>query len=225
MLDLKHIELEELFPAPLLKYLWLDSDDLNEELVKLTLSKEQEDRGILTTNVGGWHSKKDFQKWNGECAKILISRMLTLGQEMLKRFTGCTEPDMLSDWTVQAWANINRHGHYNKFHTHIRNLNLWSGVYYVSLGVEETDRVAKARIIFVDQYRVVPLARDEFNKRHFVQPQPGLMLLFPSSLGHYVEPHYGKGDRITIAFNLKNSKFTTINYEVEKNSAGKSQHV
>lgn len=49
------------------------------------------------------------------------------------------------------------------------------------------------------------------------------MLLFLSSLGHRVEPHYGTGDRITIAFNLKNDRFTTINYEIENHSAGKSQ--
>jgi uncharacterized protein (TIGR02466 family) len=205
-----------------MKYLWADSDDLNKELVKLILLKEQEDGGILTTNVGGWHSKKDFHKWDGECVKILITRMLALGQEMLKRFTGCTEPEMLSDWTVQAWANINRYGHYNKFHAHIRNLNLWSGVYYVSTGVDEPNSVTKARIVFVDQHQVTPRERDELTKRYFIQPTPGLMLLFPSSLGHRVEPHYGKGDRITIAFNLKNSKFTTINYEIEKNSSDRS---
>jgi uncharacterized protein (TIGR02466 family) len=196
---------------------------LNKELAKLILSKEKEESGISTTNVGGWHSKKDFQNWDGECVKILISRMLALCQEMLKRFTGCTEPEMLSDWNVQAWANINRYGHYNKFHTHIRNLNLWSGVYYVSIGVEKTDDVAKARIIFADQHQVTPRAQDEFRKRYFVQPEPGLMLLFPSSLGHRVEPHHGKGDRITVAFNLKNSNFTTINYDIEKDKAGKLQ--
>lgn len=222
MLDLKHLELTELFPSPLMSYLWADSDDLNKELVSLILSKEKEGGGILTTNVGGWHSKKDFQNWDGECVKLLISRMLTLGKEMLERFTGCTEPEMLSDWTVQAWANINRYGHYNKFHTHVRNLNLWSGVYYVSMGLKETDNTAQARIIFADQHQVTPRERDEFRKRYFVQPEPGLMLLFPSSLGHRVEPHYGTGDRITIAFNLKNSKFTTINYNIEKDKAGES---
>ena len=222
MLDLKRLDLTELFPSPLIKYLWANSAELNKQLVELILAKEQAGGGVLTTNVGGWHSKKDFQKWDGECVKVILSRMLALGREMLTRFTGCTEPEMFSDWTVQAWANVNRYGDYNKFHTHLRNLNLWSGVYYVSTGVDETDSVAQARIVFADQHQVRPRERDELTKRYFIQPEPGLMLLFPSSLGHRVEPHYGKSERITIAFNLKNSKFTTTNYEIEKSSADKS---
>jgi len=205
-----------------MKHLWLDSDELNEELNHLILSKEKEHHGISTTNVGGWHSKKDFQTWDGECVKVLLSRMLILGQEMMKKFYDSSEQELLADWTIQAWANINRNGQYNKFHTHIRNLNLWSGVYYVSTGTEETDNVQSARIIFADQHRVEPMSRKEFRRRYSVEPQSGLMLLFPSSLGHRVEPHLGTGDRITIAFNLKNSRFSTINYEIEKNNVGKS---
>lgn len=223
MFNSSRLEFTELFPAPLIKYLWPDSDKLNIELAHLILSKEKEDRGVSTTNVGGWHSKKNFQNWDGECVKTILSRMLILGQEMVKRVLGSTESELLSDWTIQAWANINRYGHYNKFHTHIRNLNLWSGVYYVKTGIEEADTVAGARIVFADQNRVEPRDREEFKKRYLVQPEPGLMLLFPSSLGHRVEPHYGTGERITIAFNLKNDRFTTINYEIEKNNASKSQ--
>lgn len=220
--DSKHLELTELFPSPLLKYFWADSDNLNKELIKLIVSKEKENEGISTTNVGGWHSKKDFQNWDGECVKVLLSRMLLLGKEMFKRFTGCNQLEMFSDWTIQAWANSNQYGHYNKFHTHIRNLNLWSGVYYVSEGIEKTDNVSKARIVFADQHQVIPKESNEFRKRYFVEPKPGLMLLFPSSLGHRVEPHYGTGNRITVAFNLKNDKLTTINYDIEKSKKEKS---
>ena len=119
MSTLKQFEITELFPSPLMRYLWLDSDWLNEELSHLILSKEKEHSGISTTNVGGWHSKKDFQTWEGECVKILLSRIMTLGQEMVKNFYDSSESDLLANWTIQAWANINRHGHYNKFHTHI----------------------------------------------------------------------------------------------------------
>jgi uncharacterized protein (TIGR02466 family) len=220
MLNVQHSELLELFPSPLMKYHWADSDQLNKELTNLILAKEKEDAGVLTTNVGGWHSKKDFQRWDGNCVGILVSRMLALGQEMLKRFTGCTNQEMLSSWTVQAWANVNRYGHYNKFHTHIRNLNLWSGVYYVNTGAEDLD-APTARIAFADQHQVTPKGNDDYRKRHFVQPMPGLMLLFPSSLGHRVEPYYGQGSRITVAFNLKNSDFTTINYDIEESKRSK----
>jgi uncharacterized protein (TIGR02466 family) len=204
-------------------YLWADSEDLNKELTRLILSKEQEDAGVSTTNVGGWHSKKDLQDWEGRCVRTLISRILTLGQEMLKSFTNCTDPKLLADWTVQAWANINRYGHYNKYHTHIRNLNLWSGVYYIDTGTGRDNNATNARIAFADQHQVKPRGRDEYVERYFVQPEPGLMLLFPSSLGHRVEPYNGSGNRITVAFNLRNSGFTTTNYEIEANKLSKIQ--
>jgi uncharacterized protein (TIGR02466 family) len=216
MLDISHLELTSLFPMPLMKYFWADSEDLNNSLMQLILSKEKEDSGILTTNVGGWHSKKNFQDWDSESVRVLLNRMLMLGTAMLERITGCVEPEMFSDWTVQAWANINRFGHYNEFHHHIRNLNLWSGVYYVATGMADVDIRAKARIVFQDQYGVIPRGRDEFGEKVFVEPEPGLMLLFPSALAHSVERHQGDGDRITVAFNLKNERFTTLNYELEK---------
>jgi uncharacterized protein (TIGR02466 family) len=216
MLDLSRLELTTLFPMPLMKYLWADSEDLNNSLMQLILSKEMEDSGILTTNVGGWHSKKNFQSWNSESVRILLNRMLLLGTAMLEQVTDCTNPEMFADWTVQAWANINRFGHYNEFHHHIRNLNLWSGVYYVATGMEHVDIRSEARIVFQDQHRVIPRGRDEFGEKVCVEPEPGLMLLFPSALAHSVERHQGNGDRITVAFNLKNERFTTLNYEFEK---------
>lgn len=228
MQNLSGLEFTELFPSPLIKYLWPESEDLNRELSALIRSKESEDRGVAITNVGGWHSKKNFQNWDGECVRTIISRVMILCQEMLRTTLDSTDSELFSDWTIQAWANINRNGHYNNFHTHvnvsgkrIRNLNLWSGVYYVSMGTEASSGEQASRIIFADQNRIEPRGRQEFRKRYYIQPEPGLMLLFPSSLGHSVEPHRGTGDRITIAFDLRSNKFTTIKYEMERRLAAK----
>jgi uncharacterized protein (TIGR02466 family) len=228
MQNLSGLEFTELFPSPLIKYLWPESDDLNKELSQLIRSKELEDRGVAITNVGGWHSKKNFQDWDGECVRTIISRVLILCQEMLRRTLAPANSELFSSWTVQAWANINRSGHYNNFHTHVnglgkrvQNLNLWSGVYYVSMGREANNVDHASRIIFADQNRIEPRGRKEFRKRFFIQPEPGLMLLFPSSLGHSVKPHRGTGDRITIAFDLRSNKFTTVKYEMERRLAAK----
>lgn len=230
MQNLSGLEFTELFPSPLIKYFWPESDDLNQELGRMILSREREDSGVTITNVGGWHSEKNLQDWEGECVNVIISRMLVLCQEMLRRTLDSADSELFSDWKVRAWANVNRHGHYNKFHTHvssahthIRNFNLWSGVYYVSTGSEGNVVEKVSRIIFADQNRIAPRGRKEFKKRYFIDPEPGLMLLFPSTLGHRVEPHQGTGDRITIAFDLQNRRFTTINYEMERTRAAKQK--
>jgi uncharacterized protein (TIGR02466 family) len=208
----------ELFPLPLLRVFWSQSEKLNHDIIDLILSRERLEKGITTTNVGGWHSKKDLQDWDEECVRVLVNRMSTAGREMNKRFFGADSDELLGGWRIQAWANINRFNDYNKFHTHIRNSNLWSGVYYVDEGYDnEKDTETSTRIIFADQHRVEPRNLENFKKRHSIEPKAGLMVLFPSSLGHSVERHYGSRPRITVAFNLKHDNLTTINYEIEKN--------
>ena len=214
-LEIDKVRLSGLFPIPLLEYLWPASERVNEELSRIILARREQDSGIITTNVGGWHSKKDLQTWGGVSIELLLGRMLRLGQEMVRRVIGCDEPSLLGGWTVEAWANINRRGDFNKQHHHIRNRNLWSGVYYVDVGVRHTDTSESARIVFADRNRVEVKNRREFNERYSVRPIPGLMLLFPSALGHQVEVHRGSAERITIAFNLKHDSFTTIKYEAE----------
>jgi uncharacterized protein (TIGR02466 family) len=214
VLDLKRLERTDLFPNTLIKYSWANSDDLNQDLIELILAKEKEDPGIFTTNVGGWHSKKDLQNWEGQCVQLLLDRIRSLGAAMLESLVGQTID--IEHWTVQAWANINRLENCNKFHHHVRNSNLLSGVYYVSTGIEVTDHAAPAGIMFVDQYRPTARDRKEWIDAHYVRPEPGLMLLFPSSLAHQVECHRGAGNRVSVAFNLKNGNFTTINYDLEE---------
>jgi uncharacterized protein (TIGR02466 family) len=219
MPDPNQAELIELFPSPLLRFYWADSGPLNKELKELILFKEGREAGINTTNVGGWHSKKELQTWEGHCILLLMSRIMATGAELTKRFFASENRNLLDGWTVEAWANVSRRGNYNKYHHHIRNNNLWSGVYYIDNGLTVEDTCSPAKIVFVDRHRPEPRGDDKFKCRFAVEPQPGLMLVFPSSLGHRVEPHLGSAERLTIAFNLKNANFTTVNYEIVAHGA------
>ena len=49
---------------------------------------------------------------------------------------------------------------------------------------------------------MVALPGNPFGQRLTIDPEPGLMLMFPSWLRHAVHPFMGKGERITVAFNL-----------------------
>jgi uncharacterized protein (TIGR02466 family) len=213
-LDFGRLEHSAIFPSPLTKYVWPDTDNFNRELVEVILTKEKQNPGLATTNVGGWHSEKNFQHWEEECATLLLNRITSLCAAMLERVIGWSTN--INDWNVQAWANINRLGDYNKFHHHIRNANLLSGVYYASTGIEATDRVQPAVITFVDQYRLCGLNKIRAVDTFDVRPEPGLMLVFPSSLTHRVQKHRGSGNRVSVAFNLANKNFTTINYKMKE---------
>jgi hypothetical protein len=83
------------------------------------------------------------------------------------------------------WLNAMPPGSRTSRHSHAENDELLSGVYYVSVPPASGD------ILFAD---------DPFEVR--VNPAPGLLLLFPPVLEHWVEPHRGEGLRLSVAFNL-----------------------
>jgi hypothetical protein len=45
-------------------------------------------------------------------------------------------------------------------------------------------------------------AGSKLEERPLIDPIPGVMVLFPSWLQHFVHPFFGKGERISIAFNV-----------------------
>jgi hypothetical protein len=98
-----------------------------------------------------------------------------------------------------------------------------SGTYYVDAGNEEKTEAIGARVIFADENAADVRERSEFRRRHYVEPVTSLMLMFPSFLGHSVEPHFGSGTRISIAFNLKHPLFTSISYEMEKRCSNRKE--
>jgi hypothetical protein len=83
------------------------------------------------------------------------------------------------------WLNAMPPGSSTSRHSHEENDELLSGVYYVTAPAQSGD------ILFAD---------GPFEIR--VTPQPGMMLLFPPALLHWVEPHRGAGLRLSVAFNL-----------------------
>jgi len=83
------------------------------------------------------------------------------------------------------WLNAMPPGSSTSRHSHEENDELLSGVYYVTAPAQSGD------IVFGD---------GPFEIR--VTPEPGLLLLFPPALLHWVEPHRGEGLRLSVAFNF-----------------------
>jgi hypothetical protein len=83
------------------------------------------------------------------------------------------------------WLNAMLPGSGTSRHNHAENDERLSGVYYVTAPAGSGD------ILFED---------GPFEIR--VTPRPGLLLLFPPELIHWVEVHRGEGLRLSVAFNL-----------------------
>jgi uncharacterized protein (TIGR02466 family) len=218
-------ELLELFPTPLLRHLWPDSEALNAELRDVILARMRVAHGESTwqgSNIGGWHSPKDLDTWPHPCVGVLSTRIQTLVQEMVARVVARPLEAHLRDWSFYAWANVSYRGAKNASHVHSHEKNtIWSGIYYVDAGEDASVSAPSGVTKFEDRSGVpkeVIGNPDPFEREFSVTPQPGLMVLFSSKLWHRVEPFEGTGARITVAFNVSHPGFVVPVYPASESS-------
>lgn len=114
------------------------------------------------------------------------------------------------DWSIQAWANINRNGDYHNVHNHPHSY--LSGTYYVAVPVANENAAAGRSdlnpnaISFYDprpQANMLAIKDDpQVDPEHRVMPTPGLLLLWPSYLHHFVHPNTTDTVRVSVSFNV-----------------------
>jgi uncharacterized protein (TIGR02466 family) len=197
-----------IFGSPLMVHRWADTTSLNEALRVAILDHERANKGAAKTNVGGWHSEFGSLEFCGAEGKVLTQRMREMGDEATARvYREYGKPPGRMTWTLHAWANVNRSGHFNQTHTHAGST--WSGTYYVDAGYGDSDPSQATALHLFDPCMArsdvfLPgVAPSSFS----IRPEPGLMVLFPSYIAHMVFPHAGEMPRISIAFNLRREPF------------------
>lgn len=118
---------------------------------------------------------------------------------------------------IEAWGNVNVKGARNASHDHYSESRgtLWSGIYYVDPGRVSGENSIEGRTVFEDQVGV-PREKidndDPFSHELSVEPEPGVMVMFPATLHHRVEPYLGDELRVTIAWNLYHPGFEIPQY-------------
>lgn len=192
------------FPTPIFKARMPGAEQVNPGLRSLILQRETEDPGLVRSNVAGWHSREDLLNWPG--AEInALKGWITGGVQRLTEVTFGEEARGLRfDLDGEAWANVLRDRGYNKLHGHAGCS--WSGVYYVSVGERDATVPGNGVIEFLDPrfgIEATELPGDPFGGTYGIEPEPGLLLIFPGWLYHFVNPFYGSGERITVAFNIR----------------------
>jgi uncharacterized protein (TIGR02466 family) len=208
MAGLEDIEFVNLFPSPYASYLWPDAEPLNKELRQKILAHERESpgHGQSKSNVGGWHSSAGQLQFCGDAGKALIQRMVAFTNEATQRTLAGRKIEDFS-WQIEAWANVNRAGDFNRMHIH--GMSTWSGTYYVDDGDPPTEQEFGTALEITDAsaQRSATFFPTILSAGIFIKPRAGLMVLFPSYLPHMVMPHRGKRPRISIAFNFRKHPF------------------
>ncbi|MFZ5842865.1 MAG: putative 2OG-Fe(II) oxygenase [Pseudomonadota bacterium] len=186
------------FPTTVLACELVDAHTLNRDLMSWIQRPHQHQPGVQRSNAGGWHSDKTLADDPAATA------FLTLARDALSQWAwhcfDLSQPPASAHWQIELWANLNRRGHYNHAHDHFRSGIIASAFYYVQCG----DANAGGRTVFLNQQSVpafVQLTTPWRDREYAITPQAGTLVVFPSWLGHRVEPYLGDGDRITLALN------------------------
>ena len=195
-----------LFPTPIGEFQIPQAEVMNPGLRREILEREQIEPSQAYANAGGWHSTKDLLGWGGQEIDMLHQSLLEAVKQMHISIlqSSSTSPSATNvDFRAVAWANVSRFGHYHRGHNHPGSV--WSGVYYVDPGGEVAEQPLSGVLELPDprtHANMVPIPGDPFGQRALVQPKAGAMIVFPSWFQHAVLPYYGKGERISIAFNV-----------------------
>ena len=111
--------------------------------------------------------------------------------------------------TVQGWPNINRFGDYHDAHNHPRAY--LSGTYYVKMPatlekLRSRSDVRPGCITFYDPrpgVNMTAIKGDPYvNPEYTVKPEPGMLLMWPAFINHFVHPNLSKQTRISVSFNI-----------------------
>jgi uncharacterized protein (TIGR02466 family) len=183
-------------------------DETNAKLHKILLDKEQENAEWRTgasqkSNIGGWRSKDDLLQWPNPEIQHLMHRV-NGAVSFLSNSRPIRKAQPPKNMEMFAWANINRNGEYNAAHIHPGYH--WGAVYYVATGKPDPSLEKNGILEFQDPRPAAgmgPVPGYEFGHKFSVQPKPGMLVVFPAWMTHSVNPFFGEGERISIAFNIR----------------------
>src|SRR6185437_13661858 len=114
-------EVVPLFATPLVKFDVPGAAALNVELRRAIEQREKSHPSTQKSNLGGWQSSWDMDRWGGAASV----KLLAFARNLANRVT--TKPDGVGGegpypghfavtWIGNMWANINRTDHGNEFH-------------------------------------------------------------------------------------------------------------
>lgn len=200
-------EVTTLFGTPVVLFDLPEAEALNKDLRAVIVERQKTHPGTQHSNLGGWQSSWDMERWGGAAA----IKLLAFGRNTANRVTTDRQGRSVAIvWRANMWANVNRSGHANEFHSHPGSF--WSGVYYVDDGGIAADPSLGGELEFMDPRGPGPAmyaphlafgaAGLSVGANEMVRPKAGRLVMFPAWLLHQVRPYKGNDERISIAFNL-----------------------
>jgi len=169
---------------------------LNQELEKDIIAWSNQDKGMVRTNVKGWHSQTDMHQ-RPEYQKLVD--MLYEAQRTIYNQEHLDSEPVLGN----MWANINPPGGMNRAHQHPNSL--WSGVYYVKApknsGLLKIDDPRSSASMSRPKQKEGEVPARLYREINY-EPIAGRLIMFPSWLMHCVDSNESDDIRISVSFNF-----------------------
>lgn len=193
---------ERLFYSPLFFFRIDGFAELNQRLIADSKNLQLQLEGLKKSNRNGWHSPPFLFERPEASFKELCNAILLATHVIARDHAPSFDIDRYKP-VAKGWINVNNKFGYNTPHEHPGFC--WSGAYYASVPVGQSEQ--QGCIEFLDHRSINPYAHllgaPLSSSKYRVQPEAGLLLIFPSDLKHWVYPNETDADRISIAFNLK----------------------
>ena len=169
---------------------------LNQELERDIMAWSKQDKGIVRTNVQGWHSTTNMHELPQ--FKKLVDMLYACQKTIYQQEHYESEP-----FLGNMWANVNPPGGMNRAHQHPNSL--WSGVYYIKAPkncghLKIDDPRASASMCRPRQKEGKKPSR-LYRETHY-EPIAGRCIMFPSWLIHCVDQNQSNEIRISVSFNF-----------------------
>lgn len=183
------------FPTPV--YIQdIGTPELNAHLEQNIINWSKTDKGVVRTNMNGWHSQTNMHEKPEY--KALVNLLFSAQAHIYKEELLDNEPHL-----GNMWANINPPGGFNRPHTHPNSL--WSGVYYVKApknsGHLKIEDPKPSSLISRPRRKEGQLPNYLWSEVHF-EPIAGRLIMFPAWLNHCVDPNQSNDIRISVSFNF-----------------------
>ncbi len=193
-------EIVDLWPTKIVRRHLDDCETWNKQLVKLVRDLEKENRNLTTDYLA-----PDLFNMDHAAVNWLRDNLNTTIIEYL-RHVGIDYP---VNWTITGWASVNRFGDYHDPHNH--PWSYLSGTYYIKMptgreNLKSRSDVRPGHITLYDPRQGVnmqAIKNDPYvDPEYTVLPEPGLMMLWPAYIKHFVHPNLSKETRISISYNI-----------------------
>ncbi|PIW27083.1 MAG: hypothetical protein COW30_12020 [Rhodospirillales bacterium CG15_BIG_FIL_POST_REV_8_21_14_020_66_15] len=190
----------DLWPTKLVRRHLPDFEEPTQALVKLIRDMERVNRNLTTDYLA-----PDFFNLDDPAVGWLREQVNATVVDYL-RAIGI---DYDVRWTIHGWPNVNRLGDYHDAHNHPRSY--LSGTYYLKVPATKEPMRNRAdlrpsHITFYDPrpgINMNSIKGDPYVDPEFtVLPEPGLLMMWPAFLNHFIHPNLSKETRVTVSFNI-----------------------